>query len=516
MFLNCLRCTLCTRVDAHEKFPEMWKVMKDAFDQALTETYEAFQAKDTPALFFLRGHRKPLALFMGGDDIKVLEQCLKDDVPPPHTLLSRALQACRVAQSIFAEEAKMMNYTGFISQVQRGLETLVYHNFCDSEIVSFRTISAREAGKLIAGGQRSFEKVYVPVTFLGNSVTIPRSSLHDEWEFRFAGCIKSNACNSGCLPLLPWESLLFKAGAIPHTSQTVKPPEHALQEYANVRETVLHCMGTDLRTFTDMRKQAQTYSKTWLGLDRSFCLELSFLNETAEVMAKDQLHHAVLDALPSDIVKKTHKESLLALHKIKMSDLAYVTGTSVTAELEGVISMVASLEEGVGLTAKDIANFGPFYKKVVARLPHFYRMAALKSDGTEKRDLSGRAAIRELLVDVRLQIQDGANATLKLLMPLRTYNWVLEGQEIDEVNAWIQSALRVHAAAAIPCCALKDSCLDDAPAAGSASSSSTALAVIGVATPAIKTVKKKEEVVKTKSGATKNDLMKFFKGKSTM
>jgi hypothetical protein len=178
--------------------------------------------------------------------------------------------------------------------------------------------------------------------------------------------------------------------------------------------------------------------------------------------------------------------------------------------------MVASLKEGVGLTAKDVANFGPFYKRVVARLPHFYRMAAPKSDGADKRDLSGRAAIRELLVDVRLQIQDGDNATLKVLMPLRTYNWVLEGQEIDEVNAWIQSALRVHAAAAIPCCALKDSCLDDAPAAGSASSSSTALAVMSVATPAIKTVKKKEEVVKTKSGATKNDLMKFFKGKSTM
>jgi hypothetical protein len=319
------------------------------------------------------------------------------------------------------------------------------------------------------------------------------------------------------LPLLPWESLLFKLGAIPHTSQTVKPPEHALQEYANVRETVLHCMGTDLRTFTDMRKQAQTYSKTWLALDRSFCLELSFLNETAEVMAKDQLHHAVLDALPSDIVKKTHSESLLALHKIKMSDLAYVTGTSVTAELEGVISMVASLEEGVGLTAKDIANFGPFYKRVVARLPHFYRMAAPKSDGADKRDLSGRAAIRELLVDVRLQIQDGANATLKLLMPLRTYNWVLEGEEIDEVNAWIQSALRVHAAAGIPYCALKDSCGDDALAAGSASSSSssTALAVVGLATPAIKIVKKQEVPVKTKSGAVKSDLVKFFKGKST-
>jgi hypothetical protein len=287
-----------------------------------------------------------------------------------------------------------------------------------------------------------------------------------------------------------------------------------LQEYANVRETVLHCMGTDLRTFTDMRKQAQTYSKTWLGLDRSFCLELSFLNETAEVMAKDQLHHAVLDALPSDIVKKTHKESLLALHKIKMSDLAYVTGTSVTAELEGVISMVASLEEGVGLTAKEISNFGPFYKSVVARLPHFYRMAP-KADGTDRRDLTGRAAIREFLVDVRLQLTDLDSLPLKVLQPLRTYAWVLEGQEIAEVNTWIQNALRAHACCISKFVALKNGGGDDALAAGSSSaSSSSTLATVGPLTAANKNAKKLEVVVKTKSGAVKSDLMKFFVGKA--
>ena len=125
---------------------------------------------------------------------------------------------------MFAEAAKQMNYDGFLSQVQRGLETLVYHNFLESEIISFRTISAREAGKLIDNGQRSFEHLEVLVSFLGNSVTIPRTSLHDDWEFRLAGCIKSNACNSGGLLLLPWEQVLFKVGAIPNTSQTVKPP----------------------------------------------------------------------------------------------------------------------------------------------------------------------------------------------------------------------------------------------------------------------------------------------------
>ncbi len=54
-----------------------------------------------------------------------------------------------------------------------------------------------------------------------------------------------------------------------------------------------HCRGQDVLSFADMKRQAHSYAKTQLGLDRSFCLELSFLSEIAEGLAKEQLHHAV-------------------------------------------------------------------------------------------------------------------------------------------------------------------------------------------------------------------------------
>ena len=44
-----------------------------------------------------------------------------------------------------------------------------------------------------------------------------------------------------------------------------------------------------------------------------------------------------------------------------------MTGASVLSELEGVISMVASLSEGVGLSAVEIRNVGPLYKSIIAR-----------------------------------------------------------------------------------------------------------------------------------------------------
>jgi hypothetical protein len=129
--------------------------------------------------------------------------------------------------------------------------------------------------------------------------------------------------------------------------------------------------------------------------------------------------------------------------------------------------------------------------------------------------LSGRAAIRDLLVDVRLQLKDREAVELKLIQPLRTYAWVLEGLEVNEVNNWIQDALRAHAAG-ISKLALKDGDGDAVVGVSStASSSSSTLATLGPLTAGSKIVKKPEVVLKTKSGACKSDLMKFFVGKAS-
>ena len=179
--------------------------------------------------------------------------------------------------------------------------------------------------------------------------------------------------------------------------------------------------------------------------------------------------------------------------------------------------MVASLAEGVGLTVMEIKNFGPFYKSIAACLPHFYRRKPSDGGGPPRGDLTGRAAIRELLVDVRLQLKDRDVLQLKVLQPLRTYSWMLEGLEIVEVNNWIVDAVRAHAAG-ICKLALKDGGGDDVVVVSStaSSSASSTLATVGLLSPSTKIVRKPEAEVKTKSGAVKSDLMKFFAGKATM
>ena len=116
---------------------------------------------------------------------------------------------------------------------------------------------------------------------------------------------------------------------------------------------------------------------------------------------------------------------------------------------------------------------------------------------------------------MRLQLKDRDALQLKVLQPLRAYSWMLEGLEIVEVNNWIQDALRAQAAG-ISKLALKDGGGDDVVVVSStASSSSSTLATVGPLVPGAKIVKKIGVVVKTKSGAVKSDLMKFFVGKAT-
>ena len=116
---------------------------------------------------------------------------------------------------------------------------------------------------------------------------------------------------------------------------------------------------------------------------------------------------------------------------------------------------------------------------------------------------------------MRLQLKDRDALQLKVLQPLRAYAWIWEGLDIVEVNSWIQDALRAHSSA-ISKLALKDGGGDDvAVVSSTASSSSSTLATVGPLTPGTKIVKKVEVMVKTKSGAVKSDLTKFFVGKAT-
>lgn len=485
--------------------------MSDRFDQVLAESFESAFAKNIPRLSFLRAHRSSLMLFIGEHDFAVFENALNDKVNPPLLALQRAQQASRCVTTMFAEAAKQLDYQQFLQSIGQRLNDLEYNDYSPAQVRDFKTMMVRSTQALVAGGLRSFQKKEVPIGFLGGEVSVVRCAVDDDWEFRYHARIKTVALNVGSLKLLPWESLLLTPGAIPGALTTVQLDASLLGDYANCRDAVLHVMGTESMTFAEMRRVVGSHAKAWLNLDRSFALEISYLSGCAEKLALEQIHRAVLEALPSENGAKTCAASILALHQVKASAICRAAGATVVAEVEGVHTMVASLDDGVGVQKKDLANFSPFYKTVVARLPYYLKREETTPSGSMfKRTLLGRPALLDLYTTLATQKAQGGQIAMRDLQPLRTYRWLLTDEQDTAVTNWVQSAACAHATL------LSRMAIGDGPpetidvrsiVLASASSSS------GLSAPKKRQTKTGagEESV---GGAAKKDLMHFFVGKS--
>ena len=129
-----------------------------------------------------------------------------------------------------------------------------------------------------------------------------------------------------------------------------------------------------------------------MSLDRSFSLEYAFLLMHAEKLCTQQVHRAVLDALPSEGQHKSFSHVLLKLQEICLSPRCFAIGVSSTREVDGVYAMVGSLDEGVPVDKKDLDKFSDFYKLVVARLQFFFKRAESGPNASAfKRDFGGPA-----------------------------------------------------------------------------------------------------------------------------
>ena len=112
----------------------------------------------------------------------------------------------------------------------------------------------------------------------------------------------------------------------------------------------------------------------------------------AEKLCTQQVHRAVLDALPSEGQRKSFSHVLLKQQEICTSPRCLAIGASSSREVDGVYAMVGSLDEGVAVDRKDLGKFSEFYKLVVAGLQFFYNRAASgPSASAVKRDLGGPA-----------------------------------------------------------------------------------------------------------------------------
>lgn len=263
-----------------------------------------------------------------------------------------------------------------------------------------------------------------------------------------------------------------------------------------------------------MRRLVASHQRVWLSLDRSFTLELSFLHSKAEPLAIQNIHQSILDALPTEQCQKSIAATLLVLHQVKTSSLCLACGPSVVAEVDGVHSMVNSIDEGVGVEPRDLANFTEFYKAVVARLQYFFVREQAAPVSVGKKVLVGRAALLDLYESIAATKKGGGDVPMKDLQPLRAFKWLLSSEQLSLSANWIQDATVSHAAMLARNAIGDGAPVDGTGACGSTEGSIVATTATLLNAPTAAPKKKSKGSEESVGGASKKDLMHFFVGKS--
>ena len=472
-----------------------------------------------------------LALFMEKADLDEVLKCIRADcIHIPVGPLSRVLRSSSIGEALFSDYARLLDFAVFVNTINARLDDLEHLDFKEDDVVSFKNIMRSTASNLKLHGQKTFDKKACELQFFGQACELVLACPDDEWSFRLAARVKTAAMNGRILTLLPWEQLILECGALPGVRENCMVPRSLLKDAANCRDACNHFLN-GVNTISDMRRICSHHSKSLLALDRTFTLELTFLDCHAEKRLADLVLAQALNMLPSlgSPMKLSHV--IVAVDNLRASARVAACGPKVKSDIDGVACMLQSLQEGVSPANVAISRATHFFTEVLKRIENFcqFTQVASAEKGSENRVFFGCKALRMHFQACRDARTDGAVVPLKDLGVFRIYRWLLTESECAEADDWVQKALAAHSAGATLKITAGDANTNDTVAlacvpvatspvapslsfSGAASSSSAKPKAKGKA----KSKSKVEPFVPDERLATKEDLMKFFRGKVTV
>ena len=137
--------------------------------------------------------------------------------------------------------------------------------------------------------------------------------MYDIVETKLMARVKQIAVNLGLVAQLPWEAALFKPGELEGVRSACQLPPELLVDVKNGRDAAKRMTYSSAEiTLTDLKKLVCGPKPTTqlLALDRSFSLDVLFLQVWAVDMCTSKVHTAVLKCLPSAEATKSYAQVL--------------------------------------------------------------------------------------------------------------------------------------------------------------------------------------------------------------
>jgi hypothetical protein len=440
MLLVLLLMLLSSRFDGPKLYPQYWTVMRDSFDLAMCAQWELSRGKGLLRHHFVQANNDCLALLMDIVDVRSATLALKTNAELSSDTIGRLMKSSTTGRKLFDDCAVKMDFQNFLQNIEKRLNDLEHADFGKDEVVDFKGIMNRTTSAMKHHGQKYFDKKTSKLGLLGATVELSLSCLDDEWSFRLAGRIKTVAVNVGLVPLLPWETLMLENGKLRGVRENCPISEDMLKDITNCREACLNFLGNGMLSLGDMRRICNHHSKTLLALDRTFALDLQFLNQEAEQVISSSVRQDVLDCLPSQVLRMKPETTLARLEIIKGGHRTMACGPRLESEVAGIIAIAHSISQGLCPTRAMSNQMSPFYISALKLMENFCELVDVNEDA-KVTVLVGPKAIVALYN--MMNQHDGIDGkTLKDAMVFRTFRWMLSGEQQIVADGWIQTIVR--------------------------------------------------------------------------
>lgn len=437
------------RTNAHAKHDDYFQVMRPLLDGSLQWSWEDLSARGVSQGAFLAGHSKLLAMFVDAADVDAIQKA-GERVESVATAVKRVVESSSTGRSVFKSAWLAASRALFREEINERLTNLEHNDFLEAEVVSFKQLMVDGAAGLQQIGHKVYRRTEGTVQYLGQSVAVTFESANDEWEFRLAARAKTLAYNSNKLEPLPWESMLLPPGTLDGVPEFSKLPESLLCDAVAARGAALQFLDEKgATTLHQMIAVINSKAEALRALDRTFECEIGFLNFGAEPMLKTRVYELVLKCLPSEGKAMTIQQSMARINELKASAVVRAANPSLQGEVEGILSMLGDLAMGIAPNDKSIDSFSHFYKTVLKRAESFYTLTDGDMDesgpsSAELATLHGREALLAQFRRVGEKSRVGIRLNFEELQPLKTFGWVLGGDEKAQVHQWLAKAAAQH------------------------------------------------------------------------
>ena len=430
--------------------------MKDSFDSALVDHFLATHSSHLNHKFFLKAYEQAICLFIDKEDIDACNTDMDGDEPASAVVLKRVLET-RLGATLFRNLAVKHEWKSFLDLAAVRLDALEFHDFEQEETNSFKMLMTRDGNELQK--KRSFggmDQKTQEVKFMASKISTHVSCINDAWALPLAARLKTVACNTGALAMFPWEKALHtEPGNIDGVRSALKIPEAMLSEYVNCREAALSILkGVSHGSLHDWKKALNSQYKALVALDRTWQLDADYLNNNAEKDIIKKLHSDLLAMLPSQENVKKIEAVIDSMKLVKNTPLALAGGSAADKIIEGVLSLLRQLQDGVSPDDREIARYDNFFKLVLKRAENFCTALAAPTEHAAKSGAKKAARKSEVLlfglpaleykVDQLLQAspEDAPHQLLVQAKETRAFEWLLSPKMRVDLQKRVQELIR--------------------------------------------------------------------------